>query len=418
MPSPEGLAAGAIGWPPRPSFARRRARAWVATALFAVTLAVSFAAHHGQPHSRAIDGWAVLLTLVTPAALVVLLPRFPRWAVVAAAGAAGGWVAAGYPWSPVLAGPVVLLVVVLAVVPARAARLIAGGGIVLLFGAIAAAGLLRSDDPPRPAGLLAGLAWAVVALLVVNGARERRARFAEARAAATRSLMERQSTAVAAERLRIARELHDVLAHSLSAITVQAGVGLHLLDRDPEQARAALANIRTTSTDALDEVRGVLGILRAEGGDVVDVGSQAVPLAPTWTVAALPRLVAAAGTDRLTATLDLDPATEALPERLAGVVYRMVQEGLTNVRRHAPSAGRAEVRLSVTGSGTRRTVVVGIDDDGGAPRPVDDDDAGYGLLGMQERVAAVGGSVVSGPTARGWRVQATVPWPEPTGGTL
>ncbi len=375
---------------------------WLAIPLALVGVIGSLGAHHAQPVSRAMDVWGVLLALVAPASLVLLVPRRPAWAVLAAAAATGVWVGAGYPWSPVFLAPVAVLAAIVAWVPGRSARVLAGGGAILLFGTVAAAGAMRLD-PPRLSVLLGAAAWATVIVLVANGARERRARFAEARAAAARSLAERQQTAVAAERLRIARELHDVLAHSLSAITVQAGVGLHLLDREPEQARAALTNIRATSTDALDEVRSVLGIVRAGSDDDA-------PLAPTWTVAALPRLVSLASTQRLTATLDVDPEAHTLPDHLAGVVYRVVQEALTNISRHAPAATRAEVRVAVTGSGTARSVVVQIDDDGGAAA-TPAIPSGYGLLGMRERLATVGGTADAGPTPTGWRVRAELPWP-------
>ncbi|MFH6691415.1 histidine kinase, partial [Cellulosimicrobium funkei] len=114
---------------------------------------------------------------------------------------------------------------------------------------------------------LGGTAWTVVVLLVAGTVRDRSARLAAARETERLARAERERTAVADERLRIAREVHDVLAHSLSAITVQAGVGLHLLDRDPEQARGALTAIRAASTEALDEVRAVLGVVRGDAGD-------------------------------------------------------------------------------------------------------------------------------------------------------
>src|SRR5690606_603411 len=221
---------------------------------------------------------------------------------------------------------------------------------------------------------------------------------------------ERERTAVADERLRIAREVHDVLAHSLSAITVQAGVGLHLLDRDPDQARSALAPSRTTSAEALDEVRAVLGVVRGDGGD-------GAPLAPTWDLAALPRLVRQAEAGGVAVTLDVDDAAADLPDRLAGVVYRVVQESLTNVRRHALDATRAEVRVRAR-PGPEGTVAVTVTDDGaGASSGAE---PGYGLRGMRERVESVSGTLDAGPapdaagSGRGFRVRAVFPWPGTT----
>jgi signal transduction histidine kinase len=278
--------------------------------------------------------------------------------------------------------------------------------------------------------LVAGAAWLAVVLLVASGARDRIARRAAARAAARETAAERERTAVASERLRIARELHDVLAHSLSAINVQAGVGLHLLDRNPGQAREALTNIRDTSKDALAEVRTVLGIVRegtspsTSGTTALDAADaagspaarpptaagpqwdDAAPLAPTWDLTGLRRLADQARADGLDVTVELTDVDD-LPDHLAGVVHRVVQESLTNVRRHAPSARR--VTLSVT---RNDAVEVAVADDGvpggQAAEPVV---AGYGLLGMRERVEGAGGTLTAGPRAAGpgWEVRARLP---------
>ena len=388
-------------------FARRRPRAGIAVILALISIGGTFGAWHAQHAGPRLAPGAALLALVTPVAILALLPRFPRTATLASAAATFTYVALGYPWGPVVFSGIVLLFLVMLTGEARQARVLSGAGATLLFGAVVGAGTLR-EHPPAVGSLLGGAAWAAVVLLMANGMRERSARFAEARAAQARSLAERQSAAVAAERLRIAREMHDVLAHSLSAISVQAGMGLHLLDRDPAQARTALTNIRATSAEALDEVRAVLGVVR--DGEA--------PLAPTWNLEALPRLVALAGTERLTATLDVDPQAHDLPERLAGVVYRVAQEALTNVRRHAPGASRAQVRVVVGGAGPARSVTVSVDDDGGVastgPTTGGSSRAapGFGLLGMRERVEDAGGTFEAAPTAAGWRVRATVPWPD------
>ena len=167
----------------------------------------------------------------------------------------------------------------------------------------------------------------------------------------------RQESAVAAERLRIARELHDVLAHSLSGITVQAGVGLHLMDREPEAARRALTEIREASRDALDEVREVLGVLRADGEAPREPAGAPGPRSVT-------ELLVRARADGL--TVDDEGVAEAatrVPEPLAGVVHRTLQEALTNVRRHAPGAS-VQVRLVVDD----RIVLEVVDDGPGAAR--------------------------------------------------
>ncbi len=400
-----------------------RPRLFVAAFMALVSVAGTFGAARGQPFARPVDAGAVLLALVSPLAIVVLLPRRPAAAVVASVAATAGYLALGYPWGPVVGAAVLLLVVVILAGPRRRARTLGLSGAGLLAGAVVAAAALRTDHLSA-VGLLLGATWAAIALNIALRVRERTSRRAELRAAEQRRQAERQATAVTAERLRIARELHDVLAHSLSAISVQAGVGLHLLDRDPAQARSALTNIRSTSIDALDEVRAVLGVVRSGPDD------EGAPRTPLWTLAALPRLVALARTDRLTATLDLDPQAHELPEHLAGVVYRVVQESLTNVRRHAPAATRVEVRVAIGGTGPDRVVTVTVRDAArraqgdvpgpgtaqtGAARPgpedVDAGGRGYGLPGMRERVESVGGTLDAGPAPGGWRVHAVIPWP-------
>lgn len=383
---------------------RRRPRAFLAVVLAVVTVVGSVGATHGQPGARPLDAAALALLLVPPLALVLLV-RWPVVAVVVSVGAAGAFLVAGYAWGPVLAGPVGVLVGVLLSGPAVRARRVAWGGAVLLAGAVVTAAALRPDAPP-PATLLGGTAWTVVVLLVAGTVRDRSARLAAAREAERLARAERERTAVADERLRIAREVHDVLAHSLSAITIQAGVGLHLLDRDPEQARGALTAIRAASTEALDEVRAVLGVVR---GDAADDGA---PLAPTWDLAALPRLVRQAEGGGLAVALDVDPAAAGLPDRLAGVVYRVVQESLTNVRRHAHGATRADVQVTVRPA-PHGAVTVTVTDDGATPGA--EPEPGYGLRGMRERVESVGGSLAAGPapspSGRGFRVRAVFPWP-------
>lgn len=418
---------------------RRRPRAFLAVVLAVVSVAGSAGATHGQPGARPLDLAAVALLLVSPLALVLLVPR-PVVAVLVSVAAAGVFLVAGYAWGPALAGPVGVLVGVLLSGPAERGRRVAWGGAVLLAGAVVAAAVLRPDAPPR-ATLLGGAAWTVVVLLVAGAIRDRSSRIAAAREAEQVARAERERTAVADERLRIAREVHDVLAHSLSAITVQAGVGLHLLDRDPDQARSALTAIRTTSTEALDEVRAVLGVVRGESRADGPTSDDGAPLAPTWDLAALPRLVRQAEGGGLTVALTVDPAAADLPDRLVGVVYRVVQEALTNVRRHAHGATHVDVRVAVDAGGgfrsdlsdagadgdhaSRRVTVTVTDDGTGA---ASDPEPGYGLRGMRERVESAHGSLVAGPVpgpapgpgagsataGRGFRVRAVFPWPGAT----
>ncbi|GAB3158542.1 hypothetical protein GCM10027059_03460 [Myceligenerans halotolerans] len=450
---------------------RRRARIFVATAALGVAVLGSIGSGFAQPEARTFDVGALALLLVTPLAIVLLLPRRPATAVAASVGATGAYLLAGYPWGPAILEPVVLLAVVILCGPARRGRMIAWAGAALLLGMVATAGAIAPPvfqepswgGPPghsrwephggpgegglrelasgfSPASLVAGAAWTAVALLVSSAIRDRATRRTAARLAARETAAERERTAVTAERLRIARELHDVLAHSLSGINVQAGVGLHLLDRDPGQARTALTSIRDTSRDALAEVRTVLGIVRMEAGEgrtttaagsartgapgnpgpPSDTGTERAgppgspgppssadmadpPLVPTWDLSGLERLASQTRAEGLTVTLEVD--AHGLPDRVAGAVHRVVQEALTNVRRHAVGATR--VAVSVRRSGT--SCFVAVSDDGRGASGADG--GGYGLRGMRERVEALGGTLEAGPDDVGWLVRAAFPLP-------
>ncbi|MFI6428522.1 sensor histidine kinase [Promicromonospora sp. NPDC050880] len=411
-------------------FDRLRPRIFVAVAVTVLSTLGSVAAARDQAWAVQPGLAGLLLLLVAPAALVFLLPRRPALATVVSVAAALTFLLLGRAWGPVLLGPVAVLAGVMLSGTARRARVIAWSGAALLAGGVGTVATLLAPrleqqlrdnppDPPREWGppgppfhgpgwaddgawflttgsLVAGAAWLAVVLLVASAVRDRAARRVAARAAARETAAERERTAVASERLRIARELHDVLAHSLSAINVQAGVGLHLLEKHPGQAREALTNIRDTSRDALAEVRTVLGIVREDGA----------PLTPTWDLTALNRLADQARAEGLDVAVDLPPDVGDLPDHLMGVVHRVVQESLTNVRRHATSAGRVTVRLT---RGDRLEVAVA--DDGapaGAPA-----EPGYGLLGMRERVEGAGGTLTVGPRpdGTGWLVLARLPVP-------
>jgi signal transduction histidine kinase len=234
-----------------------------------------------------------------------------------------------------------------------------------------------------------------------EGVRGRRERVREFR----RRSDEQRMSAEQRERVRIARELHDVLAHSLSMINVQAGVGLHLLDTQPDKAGEALANIKDASKNALDEVRHVLGILRS---DPVERAADAeAPLVPEPDLAGLPALVdsfRAQGMDvTYVSALEVESAA---PASVQLALYRICQEALTNVLRHArPPA--ASVYLGFQRDSYLLTVTNDAED--GAARQVV---PGGGLLGMRERAELLGGSLRAGRLADGsFQVEARIPLP-------
>jgi signal transduction histidine kinase len=208
--------------------------------------------------------------------------------------------------------------------------------------------------------------------------------------------------AVAEERLRLARELHDVVAHSISVIAVQSGVGAHVANTQPEEAAKALAAIEATSRAALTELRRLLGVLRQEGEPQ---GS----LAPVPGLADLDALLAEVAKAGLAVRLRVEGTPSQLPAGVDLSAYRIVQEALTNVVKHAGPA-RAQVTIGYND----QDVTVEVTDDGrGVVAPTSDGRArvGHGLIGMRERVAVFGGDLEAGPRpGGGFRVAARLPF--------
>ncbi len=257
---------------------------------------------------------------------------------------------------------------------------------------IAAASILVS-------GLLIAAAGAAVGSWVAL--RRRHDRDVLARAAES---LEHQATlsraAVAAERTRMARELHDVAAHHLTALVVQAGAAERLVDLDPERAKDSLRGIRRQGRETLDALRSIVGILR-QGSD--GEGGGEAGTAPVPGLAGLPGLVAAArtsGTEVQERTTGEAPALAPLADVTA---YRTVQESLANARRHAPGSA---VTLT-TASGPAR---IALTIENALPAAAPATAPGYGLVGMRERAALVGGRLEAGPTGSGtWRVRLELP---------
>jgi signal transduction histidine kinase len=259
----------------------------------------------------------------------------------------------------------------------------------------------------QPAGITTTSTWistlliAAVAGLTGQNLRYRRARWTslEERARWLESEREeRARQAVTQERLRIARELHDVIAHSMSVIAVQSGMGSHVLDTQPEEARRALAAIETTSRAALTEMRRLLGVLRQEG-------APRAALTPAPGLVDLPELITQLGDAGLHVRADLPGDLTTLPVPVDVTVYRIVQEALTNALRH----GGPDVRLRITVSGEEVCVEVidnGRKDSATPPAP----GAGHGLIGMRERVAVFDGRLTTGPRpGGGFGVRARLP---------
>jgi signal transduction histidine kinase len=207
--------------------------------------------------------------------------------------------------------------------------------------------------------------------------------------------------AVAEERLRLARELHDVVAHAISVIAVQSGVGAHVANSQPEEAAKALAAIEATSRAALTELRRLLGVLRQDGESQGD-------LAPVPGLADLDALLAEVAKAGLAVRLRVEGTPSQLPAGVDLSAYRIVQEALTNVVKHAGPA-RAQVTI---GYGDREVTVEIVDNGRGMAAPTDNGRAelGHGLIGMRERVQMFDGELQAGPRpGGGFRVAARLP---------
>lgn len=245
--------------------------------------------------------------------------------------------------------------------------------------------------------------WLVASLVLGEVTRSRRAyvREVEQRAlAAERGREEEARRRTGEERIRIARELHDILGHRISLINVQASAAVHLLDRDPEQARTALIAIKEASHEALGEVRATLGILRQL--------EEREPLAPSPGLAQLDAVIAETSAAGFDVQLDVRGERRSLPSGVDLAAYRIIQESLTNVVRHA-RASSARIAIAYRTGDIEIEVV-----DDGIPARIDTGSSGSGLVGMRERAIALGGNFEAGPQpGGGFRVRATLP----TGGT-
>jgi signal transduction histidine kinase len=275
---------------------------------------------------------------------------------------------------------------------------------------VIAAGLLRATLAVNFAPIAAETVYAFAPLVAgwfvgdsVATRRRYQAGLAEQEQRERAAEAERASQQVRAERVRIARELHDVVAHTLAVMTVQAGVGRRLMANCPQQASAALESIETIGRTAQNELHVVLGLLRDE--------ETMAALAPAPKLAELKDLAETVRVSGTPVELRMSGTGRQLSPALELSIYRVVQEALTNVVKHAPGA-RATVDLAVTATGIHLEVA----DDGGPagrPAPAEGDieqGAGHGIVGMRERVSAFGGRLVAGPLlGRGFAVTAEVP---------
>ena len=345
-----------------------------------------------QPEARSYDALAVLLLLAGPAALT-LRGRYPVHVLAVAFAVNFVYALLDYPGGPIFLAHIIAFISV--VMSGR--RLIAAGFLAAGFLSFVALGpFMGTDGRPDLPSALGVAAWMLVVFAGAEVARSRKERAIEEQ----RTRAQENARRASEERLRIARELHDVLAHNISLMNVQAGVALHLIDERPEQAREALAAIKQASNEALGELRSVLDILR--------YGNENVPRSPTSGLADLEEMISraeAAGVD-VTSTVTGTPV--ALPPKVDLAAFRIIQEALTNVTRHA---GRARARIELAYGAHDLTITV--EDNGGdgsRGATAQPSGGGRGIRGMRERAAALGGELDAGPRPEGgFGVRARLP---------
>ncbi|MEU7860265.1 histidine kinase [Nonomuraea sp. NPDC049141] len=347
----------------------------VVIAVLAGTVATSFLQPGIAPN--ALD---VLLPLAAGAA-VLARQRYPVAALIVVLVA----VALYYPFAR-LDGPMIVLSFVVLYTAAELGHLIAaiaaGAASLLAMGLGETGGIRHVDDSMFL--MIAG--WVVAAVAGGGVTRNRRAYLREAERRVLDALHSKEEEArlrASEERLRIARELHDVLGHNISMINVQAAAALHGLKKRPEAAEAALRTIKETSKETLRELRTTLGVLRQ-----VDEGA---PTAPADSLARMEALVAGSGLDVRT---ELSGRLDEVPTEVDLAATRIIREALTNVSRHS---GADAARLTVTNESGH--IVIRVEDDG--PGATFTDGTGYGLQGMRERATALGGTLEAGPRPDG-----------------
>jgi signal transduction histidine kinase len=367
---------------------------------FFQVMASTGADYHMRYQQRHLDipGYALL---VAGPLVLFARRRAPVAALAVALTALDCYVLLGY-----VLGPVFLSAAVAIVSTVIAGRRVAAWGVTgAAYAVLNLVGFFTPFGAFRMRGwsvghALAALTWLLLILTAAELIRIRRERTAEAR----RSRAEEERRRASEERLRIARELHDVLAHNISMINVQAGVALHLMDERPEQARTALTAIKEASREALAEVRSVLGVLRH-----VD---ESAPRSPTPGLARVADLVSRARAAGIQVRTRTEGDPRPLPAGVDLAAFRIIQEALTNVTRHAGPGVSATVRIAY-GDGE---LLVEIADDGrGVPGDLPGG-GGNGLAGMRERVTALGGDLHAGPRldAAGFHVRASLPAPVAT----
>ncbi|WP_106969910.1 MULTISPECIES: sensor histidine kinase [unclassified Streptomyces] len=381
----------------------------LAVGVFVCMVAGSFV----DPHGEHGVSWTLRtptplsLALMVPAAAALVLRRLVPLAVLAVTTALSlVELITGDPRAPVSMAAVIALFTVAAVTDRPTTWRVG----LLTMTVLTATAMLSGPLPWYTQENLGLFAWTGMAAAAGDAVRSRRAFVHAIRERAERAERTREEEArrrVAEERLRIARDLHDVVAHHIALVNVQAGVAAHVMDKRPDQAKEALAHVREASRSALNELRATVGLLRQSGD----------PEAPTEPAPGLARLDELADTFRH-AGLPVEVARAdhgtILPAAVDLAAYRVIQEALTNVQKHAGESAKAEVSVVRVGPHVEITVL----DDGAGGDDGPEDGGGHGLLGMRERVTALAGTLTAGPRyGGGFRVHAILPLDRRTSAT-
>jgi signal transduction histidine kinase len=361
--------------------------------LLAITVCVAGAEYHPSGWPR-FDITAYALSCLACLPLAARRRR-PTVVLVVSCTASAAYLAAGNLPSVNVWGPLIALYTVAAHRPLRIATAGAAlAGVIVLYGGLIA----------LPAGLAVAEAVLVTGVVYLFGTASRRlgernAQLADLTTQLHEEQEERAQQAVTGERVRIARELHDVVAHHMSVVSVQAGLARYVLVSDPATAGNALDTIASTSTEALEEMRRLLAVLR--------IPPQAVAYSPAPGLARLEELVERVRNAGVPVEVSISGRPYPLAPGVDQCVYRVIQESLTNVLKHA-----AQASATVTVRYGTEHVIVHITDDGQGTPPADK--MTHGLIGMAERARLYGGTVVAGPRPQGgFEVVLTLPAPIP-----
>jgi signal transduction histidine kinase len=369
----------------------------IVLALFgAAVLGASLA---GPGAGRPPYGW-VALVLAGVACLALFRAReHPRATVAVTTVCAVAAGSLGYLLTPLLLAPVMYALYWLAASTAsRTAWTYGGVTATLVVGAAVGVDNLDQTLVFRTVG---PALWLLLPLVMGSRSRLRHAYLDSVQARAEHAERTREEEArlrVTEERMRIARDLHDVVAHHMALANAQAGTAAHLLETDPGLTKRLLTDLNATTSSVMLELRATIGVLR----DMSDSGAE--PLEPTPGLARLPALLEACGSAGLAVGLTVEGEPQELPPGVDLTAYRIIQEALTNATKYAASATAS---LCLRYSGNRLTISVANDTrTGDEPRPVS---PGYGILGMRERAHAVGGDVRVTDSGAGFEVVTALP---------